>query len=194
MAFLNGVVKRLVKGSALTAAEGDNNLALIDQALGDLSAAPTSPAPDNVTIEVSGGAYQLKDAGISSGIPSSKYGAGSVLAAAMGADAILPVSVKSGATSVASAGGNATIDWSLGFSFYGTLTENTTYAFSNTKDGQSISIAITQAASVKTVTWPSVKWSGGVAPTMSVGSGKVDVYTFIKVNGVFYGAVLANCA
>lgn len=192
MAGILGLVRRLVKGSGLTSLEGDANLDKIESAISDLQAAAASfPSADGVTLEIVGGVVRAKDAGIST----IKLVDASITNPKIAADAILPTNIFSAATQVVSSGGAATIDWSLTNSFYCTLTENTTFAFSNTKDGEDISIAITQhASSAKTVTWPSIRWSGGVAPVMSVGLSKVDVYTFTKINGVFYGAVVANCS
>lgn len=58
-----------------------------------------------------------------------------------------------------------------------TLAANTTLTFSNVTAGQTIVIALTNTASNYTVTWPAAaKWSGGTAPTQTVGA-KADVYT-----------------
>lgn len=83
------------------------------------------------------------------------------------------------------------IDWSLGPSHSKTLSANTTFTFSNALDGQTINVAVTNTAGNYTVTWPTVKWSGGSAPTQTTGA-KTDVYTFIKVGSTIYGNVSAN--
>ena len=83
------------------------------------------------------------------------------------------------------------IDWSLGNVFYKTLGANTTFTFSNITDGQTIDVAVTNTASNWTVTWPTVSWSGGSAPTQTTGA-HTDVYTFVRVNGVTYGSVVQN--
>ncbi len=81
------------------------------------------------------------------------------------------------------------IDWSAAGSFSKTLAAGgNTFTFSNTNDGQTIVVVLTGAAS--TVTWPTVEWAGGVAPTQTA-SGK-DVYTFIKIGSTIYGAVLQD--
>lgn len=59
-----------------------------------------------------------------------------------------------------------------------TLAANTTFTFSNRTAGQTIIVRLTNTASNYTVTWPTVKWSGGTIPTMTVGV-KSDIYTFI---------------
>lgn len=88
------------------------------------------------------------------------------------------------------AGGTA-IDWAGGPSHSRTLAANTTYTFSNALDGQTIIVAVTNTASNYTVTWPTVQWAGGAAPTQTVGA-KTDVYTFTKVGSTIYGAASQN--
>lgn len=93
---------------------------------------------------------------------------------------------KIGGTTTISA---SAIDWSLNNTFSKSIgSTNTTFTFSNTTDGQSITVLIT--ATTGTVTWPSTKWSGGVAPTQTVSG--TDIYTFIKVGSTFYGSVVGN--
>lgn len=89
--------------------------------------------------------------------------------------------------------GSGTIDWSKGNSFYLLLNANCTLSFSNQVDGQVISVAILNTASNYTVTWPSMKWAGGVAPTMTIGA-HYDVYSIYYNNaaGQFFGAFVQN--
>lgn len=83
------------------------------------------------------------------------------------------------------------IDWSLGDDFYKTLAANTTFTFSNTTDGQIITVELLNTASNYTVTWPTVKWVGGLAPTQTVGA-KTDIYTFKKRGSNIFGTVVQN--
>jgi hypothetical protein len=88
----------------------------------------------------------------------------------------------------------AAIDWATGVSFTKTLSASTTFTFANSVPGQQIVVAITNTVANYTVTWPSsptLKWSGGSAPTQTVGA-KTDVYTFTNVGGVIYGSVVQN--
>lgn len=88
----------------------------------------------------------------------------------------------------------AAIDWATGVSFTKTLSASTTFTFANSLPGQQIVVAITNTVANYTVTWPSsptLKWSGGSAPTQTVGA-KTDVYTFTNVGGVIYGSVVQN--
>lgn len=92
------------------------------------------------------------------------------------------------ATNVISA---SEIDWSKGPSHSKTLSANTTFTFANALDGQTINVAVTNTAGNYTVAWPALQWSGGSAPTQTVGA-KTDIYTFTKVGANIYGNVSAN--
>jgi hypothetical protein len=85
------------------------------------------------------------------------------------------------------------IDWSLAPSHYKTLSANTTFTFSNIGAGQTIIVHITNTASNYTVTWPTVKWTGGIAPTQTIGA-KTDIYTFSRSNGVTYGSYVQDAS
>jgi hypothetical protein len=88
----------------------------------------------------------------------------------------------------------AAIDWATGASFTKTLSASTTFTFANSLPGQEIRVAITNTASNYTVAWPAsptLKWSGGSAPTQTIGA-KTDVYTFVNIGGVIYGSVVQN--
>lgn len=83
------------------------------------------------------------------------------------------------------------INWSIAQTFKKTLGANSTFTFSNATDGRTIVVAITNTASNYTVTWPTVKWTGGTAPTQTVGV-KTDVYCFVKIGSDIYGSVIQN--
>jgi len=73
------------------------------------------------------------------------------------------------------------IDWSTLKNVDGlytkTLSGNITLTFSNVTAGQTIVIALTNTASNFTVGWPAAaKWSGGTAPTQTIGA-KTDLIT-----------------
>jgi len=84
---------------------------------------------------------------------------------------------------VTSSSGNATLNMREGTNFTHTLTENTTYIFSNPAPSgyvSSFTLKITQDSTARTVTWPSgVKWAGNVEPDVSTDSGHIDIYVFI---------------
>jgi hypothetical protein len=83
------------------------------------------------------------------------------------------------------------LDWATSQSFSKTLAANSTFTFANTKDGQTIVVALTNTASNYTVTWPTVSWSGGSAPVQTIGV-HTDVYTFVKIGSIVYGSVVQN--
>lgn len=76
------------------------------------------------------------------------------------------------------------------------LTENvSSFTFSNwpatSKLGGRV-LFVTQDSTPRTITWPAaVKWPGGVVPTVSTGSGDVDIYTFFSHDGgtTIYGFI-----
>lgn len=84
------------------------------------------------------------------------------------------------------------IDWSIlrkqGGVYTKTLGANTTFTFSNLAVGIII-VRLTNTASNYTVTWPTVKWSGGAAPVMSIGAVS-DVYTFVYDGTDVHGSVV----
>lgn len=83
------------------------------------------------------------------------------------------------------------IDWSLGTVFTKTLDAGAnTFTFSNAASGMVIVVRVTGAAS--TLTWPTVRWAGGVAPTQTASG--TDVYTFVHDGSNIYGSVVQAMA
>jgi hypothetical protein len=83
------------------------------------------------------------------------------------------------------------IDWAAGRVFTKTLSAGSNViTFSNTQSGDVIVVRLTGAAS--TVTWPTVKWAGGVAPTQTASG--IDVYTFVHDGTDIYGSVVQAMA
>jgi hypothetical protein len=83
------------------------------------------------------------------------------------------------------------IDWSAGSVFTKTLAAGAnTFTFSNATSGRMITVRVTGAAS--TLTWPTVKWPGGVAPTQTASG--TDVYTFVHDGTNIYGTVVQAMA
>ena len=101
--------------------------------------------------------------------------------------------IQEESTVVSSSSNAATLNLNLGTVFTHTLSENVTYTFSNPAASGYAStfiFKITQDSSARTITWPgSVDWAGGAAPTISSGSGDVDVFVFHTVDGgtIYYG-------
>jgi hypothetical protein len=96
---------------------------------------------------------------------------------------------------VSSSGGSTTINCEAGNVFSHTLSENTTFTFSNppangTAYGFSLKITQDASASGYTVTWPTaVDWSDGDAPTLTSTASAVDQFVFYTHDGgtTWYG-------
>ena len=72
---------------------------------------------------------------------------------------------------------------------YRILAANTTYTISNMVDGETITVAVRQAAAggPYTATFTGVLWPSATAPVQTTTANKLDLYTFIKIGGVVYG-------
>ena len=90
---------------------------------------------------------------------------------------------------VTSSGAATTVNCEAGNAFSHTLTENTTFTFSNppaSGTAYSFSIEIIQDASASgyTVTWPtSVDWPSATAPTLTATASAKDVFVFTTRDG-----------
>ena len=90
---------------------------------------------------------------------------------------------------VTSSGAATTVNCEQGNSFSHTLTENTTFTFSNppaSGTAYTMSIEIIQDASASgfTVTWPtSVDWPAATAPTLTATASAKDVFVFTTRDG-----------
>ena len=90
---------------------------------------------------------------------------------------------------VTSSSNATTVDCEAGNSFSHTLTENTTFTFSNppaSGTSYSFSIEIIQDASASgyTVTWPaSVDWPAATAPTLTATASAKDIFVFTTRDG-----------
>jgi len=103
------------------------------------------------------------------------------------------VIINHAASALGSLTGTIDIDWSLSNNFYGTLTGNTTFTFSNATAGQFITVDVAQTGTNSyTVTWPSAKWSGGSAPVMTAGAATSDITTIWYVNSLYKGSSNQN--
>ena len=96
-------------------------------------------------------------------------------------------------TAVTSSSNATTINCRLGTTFSHTLTENTTFTFSNAAASGNSTIfllKLVQDSSARTVTWPnSVDWASATAPTISTGNGDDDFFVFATSDGgtIWYG-------
>ena len=89
-------------------------------------------------------------------------------------------------------GATTTLDLATGTNFSVTLSENTTFVFSNppaTGTAYSFTLVITQPATAVTITWPSsVDWAAATAPDAPSDS-EVNAYGFMTRDGgtTYYG-------
>lgn len=86
------------------------------------------------------------------------------------------------------------IDWDYANIFSRTISTDTTFTFSNTKDGQSIYVRVKQDATGSWgVTWPgTILWPNRSSPTMSTAENSVDLYMFVQISGTVYGSYAQN--
>ena len=107
-----------------------------------------------------------------------------VMKATSYSDSYIAPTSSSNATTINCRGGNY---------FKHTLSENTTFTFSNppaSGTGYSFILHLIQDSSARTVTWPSsVDWASATAPTISTGSGDDDFFVFATSDGgtIWYG-------
>jgi hypothetical protein len=93
--------------------------------------------------------------------------------------------------------GGTTIDCSIARTFSRTLAANTTYTLTNIPDGDTVTVAVKQAAAggpyTTTITVAGgVTWKGGVAPVQTTTANKTDLFTFIHIGSVVYGSASQN--
>ncbi len=79
-----------------------------------------------------------------------------------------------------------TINWLDNDLFKMTLFVNKTISFSNTIEGQSVKVALTNTTANYTVAWSGVTWLGNATPTQSTGA-TTDMYYFKKIDSVVFG-------
>ena len=86
-------------------------------------------------------------------------------------------------------GATDTIDWTKGPKHLSTLTSNVTFTFIAPLDTANLVLKLVQdAGGTNLVTWPStVKWPGGVAPTLSSGGTDVDIISFYFDGTNYFG-------
>ena len=89
-------------------------------------------------------------------------------------------------------GATIAIDWANGSTQYVVLgATGRTVTFANPVSGQVYRFIIIQGGTGnRTITtWPTVKWTGGAAPTLSTTAAYIDIVTLLYCNGVYYGDI-----
>lgn len=73
-------------------------------------------------------------------------------------------------------GAATTIDLSLSNTHHIEVADNTTFTFSNPRDGQKYVFILEQTVGSKTITWDGkVVWKAGTTPTLSTTANKIDI-------------------
>ena len=87
-------------------------------------------------------------------------------------------------------GATIAIDWDNGSTQYVVLgATGRTVTFANPVSGQVYRFIVIQneIGSRTITTWPTIKWAGGAAPTLSTTAAYIDIVTLLYVNSVYYG-------
>ena len=90
-------------------------------------------------------------------------------------------------------GGTIALDWNNSNVQSVTIAGNRTFTFANPKEGGRYLILLKQdATGSRTVTWPTITWAGGTAPTLTTTGNKTDIITLIYANSTYYGEISKN--
>jgi hypothetical protein len=145
----------------------------------------------NLSLESSAQAYFV-DCVAGGSVTLYHNGSGKIATTSVGADVtgeLIADSYNETYAAVTSSSNATTVDCEAGNAFSHTLTENTTFTFSNppaSGTAYSFSIEIIQDASASgyTVTWPaSVDWPAATAPTLTATASAKDVFVFTTRDG-----------
>lgn len=86
-------------------------------------------------------------------------------------------------------GSTEEIDWDGADHFTGTLDADVTLTFANDTSGEKRTLAFSyDGTAQRTITWPSMKWAGGSAPSAPSASGEVLIATVVKLGTTIYGS------
>ena len=90
-------------------------------------------------------------------------------------------------------GATIALDWNNSNVQSVTLAGNRTFTFSNPKSGGRYLILLKQdATGSRTVTWPTIIWQDGTAPTLTTTANKTDLITLIYDGTSYYGVASTN--
>lgn len=89
-----------------------------------------------------------------------------------------------------------TADWSVKPNQKITMTGNATATFSNPTAGASYVLKVVQdGTGSRLMTWPgTVKWAGGITPTLSTAASAIDIFSFYYDGTNYFGNYSANYA
>jgi hypothetical protein len=163
----------------------------------------TDPSLDTTRWQNLTGFRQLTDFGVTSSVAEVNYIDITTLGVSQASKAVTSDAngvttfadgVNEGFTSVTSTSNATTVNCRVGNVFSHTLTENTTFTFSNPNAGGTYILILRQnSAGSYTVTWPgTVTWAGGTPPTMTSTANKYDVYTFVFDGSKYFGSYIQD--
>lgn len=90
-------------------------------------------------------------------------------------------------------GATIALDWNNGNVQEVTLGGNRTFTFANPIAGSRYVIIVVQdATGSRTITWPTIKWTGGSTPALTTTAGKKDIFTLIYDGTDYLGASVLN--
>jgi len=90
-------------------------------------------------------------------------------------------------------GGTIALNWNNGNVQSVTIAGNRTFTFTNPKEGGRYLICLKQdATGSRTITWPTITWAGGTAPTLTTTANKMDIITLVYANSTYYGEISKN--
>ena len=140
-------------------------------------------AAGEVTVDTSKFTAVVHDGSTAGGYPLVNYSANGAVVVT---DEFRATSYNETAVSVSSSSGDATLNCESGNFFYITLSENTTFIFSNPpQSGEAFGfvLKLTQGGSAHSITWPSsVDWGDGTTPN-APGTGEINMYSFVTHDG-----------
>ena len=90
--------------------------------------------------------------------------------------------------------GTTTFDLSVSNKHFFTFgAQNETFTFSNPVKGANYIIVLKQdATGSRTITFPTVKWAGGTAPTLSTGANEIDIVSMFYDGTAYYATSSLN--
>lgn len=96
---------------------------------------------------------------------------------------------------ITSSSGSATIDWTQGNKAVITLTEDVTLTFTNPSKPCNLLLRIVQdSTGGHTLTFPTIKWAGGNAPTLTTTASAIDIISLYFDGTNYYGVATLNFA
>ena len=96
-------------------------------------------------------------------------------------------------TATVNSGSALTLDLANGTIDIITLTANCTITMPTAAAGKSFLIFLKQdATGSRSVTWTTVKWAGGTAPTITATASKMDIFSFFSDGTNWYGVTVGQ--